>query len=248
MIIKLGPAPQSASAAAASPSRLRVVLPGLQLGGTTANTSITSTTVPQPDILRAVAAAAASKEPGKARQFAKEAIDEPGKPYAEYDTAAAKAAAEPVFLAVIEARDSRSTKAPDDVGQAVARAVGANPPLVAAAQDALVPGAGRDACLWWVAMLDKELLAKAGEAAIRATVLKLPSPASKLDAIKAEVAQVKAALVALDPVVTGLKTKLDNKVDVDAFSNTVRAADEKFAQIDSRIHKLEMYGGGRGNR
>lgn len=246
MIIKLGPASTPASIAPASPGGLRLVLPALRLGGATAYSNGQNT-----DVLRAVAAAAAAAEPGRAKQFAKEATDEPGKAHDEYDENEAR----PVLLAVVVSRDSRSTDAPKEVALAVARRVGANPPLVAAAAKALTTDARITAALWWVATLDKELLARAGQAATRASLLKLPSPDSALDSVKEELADVRTALDkkiegdALKAAMEDVAARLSRKIDADAMEELKTDLNARIDGIGERVTKLEgPAGGGRGSR
>lgn len=253
MIIKLGPASMAASAVPASPGGMRVVLPALRFGGTSANSSAQNT-----DALRAVAAAAASVAPGMAKLCAKVAKKEPHTAHGEYEAKANDL--KPVLAAVVAARDSRSTVAPTDVGQAVARAVGANPPLVAAAAKALATQAATEGALWWVATLDRGLLARAGEAATRATLLTLPGPASQLDDVKAKVTQLEKDLaekVSDDTLTDAIKKmgiELDTKIDGQKLSDAVAEAKtelgSKIDDIEKRLVKLEPNpsGGGGGGR
>jgi hypothetical protein len=140
-------------------------------------------------VVRAVAAAAALAAPGKALQIAKAAKDDPAA-FAE-PAAIAENLLSPILAAVDRAMADRQVDPPPTARQiAAARAVGADPVLVAAAQAALQAGprdAAETAMIWVAAINPQRLEAAAGAGARRRQLELVPQPSQqrRLDQIEA---------------------------------------------------------------
>jgi hypothetical protein len=139
-------------------------------------------------VVRAVAAAAALAAPGKALQIAKAAKDDPA---AFAEPAIAENLLSPILAAVDRAMADRQVDPPPTARQiAAARAVGADPVLVAAAQAALQAGprdAAETAMIWVAAINPQRLEAAAGAGARRRQLELVPQPSQqrRLDQIEA---------------------------------------------------------------
>ena len=149
-------------------------------------------------ILRAVAAAAAIKGAQPARALAKKAKEDPGHGDLTFDQAQ-KDALKPVVAAVDRAMTNRAKAAvAESRHTAVARAIGADPVLVRAAEDAIsaVPlNAGVNPALVaarrWVANTDVRLLEQVADAAAREDGVGIVGDAStRLDQVDAAVAGI----------------------------------------------------------
>jgi len=174
--IPLTSQPQPAVTAATA-GGLRLGLP-VAIGASGATTSAREL-----QALRAVAAAAALADPKKALEIVKVAKDTPGAPIGKVkiDDLA------PVLQEVVHVQEDRS-RAPS-AGErqvAVARAIGADSALVAAAfSEVDGNAAATESSLNWVASVDPALLERAANAAARETLFDLiPSQQTRLERIE----------------------------------------------------------------
>ena len=159
-------------------------------------------------VLRAVAAAASLSTPRRALELAQEARDNPENVIAPTLTDEQKRGLNSMLLAVTRVQDDRSgAPIPNAAHQAVARAVGVDPVLVAAAhaeieRDDTVADPG----LQWVASVNGELLDHAARAGAREKQLGLvPSQLSRLDRLENDMADVKENVTQLDDRVQKLE-------------------------------------------
>lgn len=150
----------TASAATGARPGIRLALP---FGAGAAAASALVVSGPKSDALRAVAVAASVVALERALEVVKQARDNPATPVGNID----KGLLLPVFQAVQRVQEDRSSApSADDTLAAVARAVGADAALAAAARASLDQGrnpGGKttptiDSCLNWVASVNVDLL------------------------------------------------------------------------------------------
>jgi hypothetical protein len=154
-------------------------------------------------ILRAVAAAAPIARPRRALEVAREVRDDPG---ASFDNVVVNEL-NPVLEKIAQAMQDRSgAPTPTDVERAVAREIGADPVLVAAASSVVKDSdPAADASLYWVASVNLDLHERATRAAVREKLLDtIPSEQSQ-----ARIDQVEAKVSGLDTRLTDLNTRVE---------------------------------------
>jgi hypothetical protein len=154
----------------------------------------------QRQVLRAVAAAAAVRDPAGALTRAKAATDNPA---SVIGTAIDPAALAPVLQAVARLlKDRTGAPKPTDPQLAAARAINADAELVAAADQAIGNDAALKACLDWVAVVDTPLLDRAARAG---------ATEKQLDLVPA--VQQEGRLDQIDAQLKGLETRLKTLED-----------------------------------
>jgi hypothetical protein len=167
-------------------------------------------------VVRAVAAAAALEDPSEALRLAEQAVKDPA---AVAGNTIERPRLDPVLERVSAALDQGGGPSPTPGQIAAARAVGADPALVAVAQEGLKAeptGAATREALEWVALIEPRLLAEAANAGLRQVnidfVPKAPGSvaATRLDTIEARLKTLEdgqtAATGRLDTIEARLKT------------------------------------------
>jgi len=177
--------------------------------------------------LRAVAAAAPIARPRRALEVAKEAREDPGASFGK----AAEIDLKPVLEKVVQAQQDRSgAPTPTGIERAVAREVGADPVLVAAASS-VVKGsdAAADASLYWVASVNLDLYERATRAAVRESLLDTIPPQQS----QARLDEIEARVTSLDTAVAGIDTT------VKTIDTTLKSIDTRVTDLNTRVERLE---------
>ncbi len=204
-------------ASAGASQGLRLNLP-LGLGGSAAALGRTR----EENVLRAVAGASALSQPKRALELAQKAKDKPSEVIegpSQDELEELKASLISPVTALLDSRDGAPAATKQHT--AVARAVGADPVLVAAAHQVVKQDqALADAAARWVAAVDAELLDRAAKAGARETLLEAVPPR---------------------PGTTGQISDQGKQLEVklDTVAKEIRS---DIAALDSRVSALEQQG------
>jgi len=175
--------PLSSNAAAGPLSpQVRIGLP-VSLGGTPGTLGAGAR---ETQVLRAVAAAAASANLKGTLEVLKTAKDTPADVIGGVD----RAAVEPVLIQVTSVQqDRKKGGTADERTAAIARAIGADPQLAAAAREQIKAADGvlAKTCAYWVATVDAALLERAAAAARAQEISAVPSPETQIARIEASI-------------------------------------------------------------
>ena len=217
------PREDEAPPSAAPAQGLRINLP-LGLGGRVAGSSIASLGRSREErVLRAVAAASALSRPKRALELSEKAKEKPSEVIEGLSQEEMKALKASLIDPVTGLLDNRTgAPAATDQHTAAARAVGADPVLVAAAHQLVQRDqAAADAAARWVAAVDAELLDRAARAGAREIQLEaVPAPPGAPAQLNEQVKQI--------------------EIKLDAATQEIRS---DLATIDSRVSALEQKGG-----